>query len=110
MKTFLKILFAAIFLWMTTATIRTSMQISLWDAIPAFAASPWSMATLYDAYCGFITFYCWVFYKEHGWAARILWFIAIMVLGNIAMSVYVLIQLFRLKAAEPAEMMLWRRA
>jgi hypothetical protein len=110
MKTFLKILFSAIFLWMTTATIRTSMQVSLWDAMPAFAASPWSMATLYDAYCGFLTFYVWVFYKEPGWTARVLWFLAIMVLGNIAMSVYVLIQLFRLKADEPAEAMLWRRA
>ena len=110
MKTFLKIFFAAIFLWMTTATIRTSLQVSLWNAMPAFAASPWSMATLYDAYCGFLTFYVWIFYKERGWSARVLWFVAIMTLGNIAMSVYVLIQLFRLKTGEPAEAMLWRRA
>jgi Protein of unknown function (DUF1475) len=110
MKTFLKIFFAAIFLCMTTATIRTSLQVSLWDAMPAFAASPWSMATLYDAYCGFLTFYVWIFYKERGWSARVLWFVAIMALGNIAMSVYVLIQLFRLKTEEPAEAMLWRRA
>jgi hypothetical protein len=110
MKTFLKILFSAIFVWMTWATIRTSLKVSLWDAMPAFAASPWSMATLYDAYCGFITFYVWVFYKETAWASRILWFVLIMVLGNIAMSIYVLIQLFRLKAQEPAETMLWRRA
>src|SRR5205809_4987398 len=97
MKTFLKILFAAIFLWMTVATIRTSLTISLWDAMPAFAASPWSMATLYDAYFGFITFYVWVAYKEQSWAARVLWFVLIMSLGSIAMSVYVLTQLFRLK-------------
>ena len=108
MKTFLKVLFAAIFVWMTVATIRASLAVSLWDAIPAFAASPWAMATLYDAYCGFITFYLWVAYKERTWIARVVWFLLIMVLGNIATSIYVLIQLFRLKADEPAEAVLWR--
>jgi hypothetical protein len=95
---------------MRSATIRASLQVSLWDAMPAFAASPWSMAALYDAYCGFLTFYVWFFYKERSRTARVLWFVAIMTLGNFAMSVYVLIQLFRLKSEEPAEAMLWRWA
>jgi cyclopropane-fatty-acyl-phospholipid synthase len=30
------------------------------------------VATVYDAYCGFITYYVRVAYKERGWAARIL--------------------------------------
>ena len=110
MKTFLKVLFASIFVWMTVATIRTSLQVSLWEAMPAFARNPWSMATLYDAYCSFLTLYVWVAYKEQGWAARVIWFVLIMSLGNIAMSVYVLIQLFRLKPEQPAEALLWRRA
>jgi hypothetical protein len=38
-----------------------------------------------------------------------LWFVLIMGLGNIAMSLYVLIQLVRLRPEEPAEAMLWRR-
>jgi hypothetical protein len=110
MKLFLKILFSAIFLWMTFATIRTSMEVSLWAAMPAYAANPWAMATLYDAYCGFITFYVWVAYKEQRPLPCILWFLLIISLGNIAMSVYVLIQLFRLRPDEPAEKILWRRA
>ena len=110
MKTFLKILFAAIFVGMTAATIRTSLMISLWDAMPAFAASPWSMAALYDAYFGFITFYVWVAYKEQSWTARVVWFLLIICLGNIAMSAYVLIQLFRLNHDEPAAAVLWKRA
>ena len=59
MKLFLKLLFGFIFVFMVVMTVRTSLQISLWSAIPSFAASPWSMATLYDAYFGFITFFCW---------------------------------------------------
>ena len=109
-KLFLKILFSAIFVWMTVATIRTSLTVSLWDAMPAYAANPWAMATLYDAYCGFITFYCWVAYKEQRIAPCVIWFVLIMALGNIAMSVYVLIQLFRLRPEDPASKVLWRHA
>jgi len=109
-KLFLKILFGAIFLWMTVATIRTSLEVSLWAAMPDYARNPWAMATLYDAYCGFITFFVWVVYKERRIGPCILWFLLIMGLGNIAMSVYVLIQLFRLKPDEPAEKILWRQA
>jgi hypothetical protein len=38
-----------------------------------------------------------------------LWFVLIMCLGNIAMSLYVLIQLFRLRPEDKAESILWSR-
>jgi hypothetical protein len=109
MKLFLKILFGGIFVWMVVLTIRTGLSISVRDAWPSYAANPWAIATLYDAYFGFITFYAWVFYKERKMRARILWFLLTMSLGNIAMSLYVLIQLFRLKANQRAESILWRQ-
>jgi len=99
-KLFLKLLFGFIFVFMVVMTVRTSMQVSLWSAMPAFAASPWSMATLYDAYFGFITFFCWLAWREHSLGVKIVWFVLIMAGGNIAMSLYVLIQLFQLKAEE----------
>jgi hypothetical protein len=34
-------------------------------------------------------------YKEVSWLARIAWLVAILLLGNIAMAIYVLIQLIR---------------
>jgi hypothetical protein len=102
MKSALKLLFAAIFLWMTVLTVRTSMAVSLWSAWDSFASNPWAVATLYDAYFGFITFWVWVAYKESAWWSRLLWLVAILGLGNIAMSLYVLIQLFRLKPGQPA--------
>ena len=109
MKIFLKLLFAAIFIWMVFFTIKTSLEESLWAAMPAYAKNPWAMATLYDAYCGFITFFVWVAYKETAWLPRILWFVLIMALGNIAMSAYVLIELFRLHPEEGVECLLKRR-
>jgi len=108
MKTTLKILFAAIFLWMTVLTIRTSLAVSLWSAWSSFAANPWAVATLYDAYFGFVTFWVWVAYKENTLWSRFLWLVLILGLGNIATSLYVLIQLFRLKPEQSAEELLWR--
>jgi hypothetical protein len=99
-KLLLKVLFGFIFVFMVVLTIRTSLQISLWSAIPAFKASPWSMATLYDAYFGFITFFCWLAWRERSLGIKIVWFILIMGLGNIAMSFYVLLQLFGLRPDE----------
>ena len=110
MKVFLQILFGAIFIWMTAMTIRTSLAVSLWEAWPSYAANQWAVATLWDAYCGFLTFYIWVVYKERSIWTRILWFVLIMGLGNIAMSLYVSLQLMRLRAGDPLESILWRRA
>jgi hypothetical protein len=97
-KLFLKLLFGFIFVFMVVMTVRTSMQVSLWSALPSFAASPWSMATLYDAYFGFLTFFCWLAWREKSLGVKLVWFVAIMAGGNIAMSLYALIQLFKLKA------------
>ncbi len=108
MKTALKILFAAIFLWMTILTIRTSLAVSLWSAWDSYAANPWAVTTLYDAYFGFITFWVWVAYKENTLLSRLLWLVLILGLGNIAMSLYVLIQLVRLKPDQPVEALLRR--
>jgi hypothetical protein len=108
MKTALKLLFGAIFLWMTVLTIRTSLTVSLWSALDSFTANPWAVATLYDAYFGFITFWVWVAFKERTLWSRLLWLILILGLGNIAMSLYVLIQLFRLKPEQPVEALLLR--
>jgi hypothetical protein len=110
MKLFLKILFGGIFVFMVVMTIRTGLAVSLSAAWPSYAANPWAIATLYDAYFGFVTFYAWVFYKERRVGTRVLWFLLIMGLGNIAMSFYVLIQLFRLRPQDPAAAVLRRQA
>jgi hypothetical protein len=98
-KTALKILFSCIFATMLVYTSWASTQQAVWQwgGLTSGIDRYWTTATLLDAYCGFITFYVWVVYKEAGWLARIFWFVAIMAFGNIAMSSYVLLQLFRLR-------------
>lgn len=110
MKLFLKLLFAAILIYMVSMTTWVSMHKSIVASGNEFSwtASPWAVATLFDAYFGFVTFYIWVAYKERTWAAKAVWFLLIMGLGNIAMSIYVLIQLFKLRPEQPAFAMLQR--
>ena len=47
--------------------------------------------------------------RNAGSTARVGWFVAIMLLGNIAMAIYVLAQLARLRPGEPAANLLLRR-
>lgn len=91
----LLVLFGLILAGMLAITVRASRSYSILDVGPPLTQDAWFHATLADAYFGFITFYVWVAYKEAKWRAKLGWFMLIMVLGNIAMSVYMLIQLLR---------------
>lgn len=110
MKTALKLLFAAIFVVMVTVNVRAALAMDIRDSFPLFGANPWAVATLYDAYCGFLTFWVWVAYKERAPWSRGLWFLLVMGLGNVAMSAYMLKELFKLKPEEPVWNLLQRRA
>ena len=104
----LKALFLAILALMLFTTLAASLDRGLFTAGGALWPDPWFRATLADAYCGFLTFYAWVCYREHSWARRVLWFVAIMLLGNVAMALYMLVLLFRLPAGAGAEQLLLR--
>jgi len=110
-KSLLKLLFTGILLSLAVYTGWASTQQSVlqWTGLTHGADRYWTIATLMDAYFGFLTFYVWVFYKEPGWVARVGWFVAIMLLGNMAMSAYVLLQLMRLKPGERAAAILTAR-
>ncbi len=91
----LKLLFGAILAAMLYVTISASFDRGVFEGAAALWPDPWFRATLADAYFGFLTVFVWIAYKEPGWARRALWFVLLMGLGNIAIAVYVLIQLFR---------------
>ena len=109
MKTTLKLLSAAICCFMLAVTIRTSLTESLWAAWPAYSASPWAMATFWDAYSGFTLFWVWIAFRERSWPVRILWLLLVYALGNIATAAYLFIALHQLKPDQPASDVLHRR-
>lgn len=104
----LRLLFSAILISMIVCTSWASMQqpIMHWRGASVGQDRYWTIATLFDAYFGFLTFYVWVLFKEPRWLPRLLWFVAIMLLGNMAMASYVLLQLSCLRADQtPSEML-----
>ena len=68
----------------------------------------WFQVTLLDAYIGFGIFYAWVVHRERSAPARILWFILIMSLGNIATIAFVLLQYAQLPRGAPLSQVLHR--
>ena len=108
MITLLRFVFAIILLAMLAVTSWASNLVALWKTPAEVIGHPWFIATLFDTYFAFLTFWFWVAYKERTWLARVAWLIAILLLGNIAMATYMLIQLFRLPTDAKLEQLLIR--
>ncbi len=92
----LKLLFAFVLLGMLAVTTIATLDRGVFEAAADLWDDPWFRATLADAYFGFLAVYVWIAYREGSWGRRVLWFVLLMGLGNIAIAIYVLIQLFRL--------------
>ncbi len=106
----LKGIFFLVLLSMLAVTIAASLDRPVFEAGADLWSDPWFRATLADAYFGFLAVYLWIAYKENSWPKRVLWFVLLMALGNIAIAVYLLIQLFRLPANASMEDLLLRSA
>jgi hypothetical protein len=91
---FLRGLFLIIIASMLWVTGWASLRCPLFGIPHDVVTHPWFIATLFDAYWGFITFFVWVCFKQTSGLARVVWFVAIILLGNIAMSAYWLNELF----------------
>lgn len=60
-------------------------------------AEPWGLATMFDAYFGFLAFWLYVAWRERTGAARLAWLVALLLLGNFAIAAYALLCLFAAK-------------
>jgi hypothetical protein len=106
----LRALFLVVLASMIWVTTWAGIQCPLFAVPPSVLGHPWFIATMFDAYWGFTTFYVWVCYKQQSWSARIAWFLAIMALGNIAMSSYWLAELWSVPSdAKLSEVLVARR-
>jgi uncharacterized membrane protein len=97
MKWLLMTLCVSVIVCMTWITVVASLDRSVLQAGRGLWSDLWFRATLLDAYFGFLTFFVWVAYKEQSPIARASWFVSIMLLGNFAISGYVLWQLSKIK-------------
>lgn len=97
MLNLLRALFVVIIVSMLAVTGWASTQCAIFAIPRAVFTHPWFIATLFDAYWAFLTFFVWVAWKERAAAARLLWFVAIILWGNLAMAPYFLVELFRIQ-------------
>ena len=109
MIVFLRIAFTIVLVAMLCVTSWASNFVALWKMPRAVATHPWFIATLFDTYFAFLTFWAWVAYKETSNVARVVWLLAILLLGNIAMAIYMLSELFRVPADARLDAVLLRR-
>ena len=98
MLLFLKILFAAMTLYMGYVAVTTSLESNLFEVWSDLAQIPWMVATLKDFYLNILIFTIWMFYKERRILIRLLWLLGFVCLGSIATSFYVLLQLMKLES------------
>jgi len=93
-RLFLILLFVASVLSLLSLTTVASLERNVLDN-GHLMADRWFLATLLDAYLGFIALYLWIAYKLESNLARVAWGIGVMLLGNLAIGAFVLWQLFR---------------
>jgi predicted permease len=107
---FLRAFFILVIASMLAVTSWASWHCPLFAVPRDVATHPWFLATLLDAYWGFLTFFVWVAYKQTSWLARASWLVAILLLGNIAMASYCLNELLRTPNDRPlADVLTMRR-
>ena len=103
----LRLIFSLILITMLVVTGWATMHENILHIPSIVTGDPWFIATMFDAYFGFTTFFIWVCYKEKSMPVRFLWFFLIMLLGNTAMASYVLLKMRKLKSdAKISELLL----
>ena len=97
MRRGLSIYSASVLFLMLGVTTWASLHEGVLAATARMIHDPWSVATFFDAYFGFLWFWLWIAATERcGWT-RWLWLPAILLLGNLAMASYALLRLARMK-------------
>jgi hypothetical protein len=100
-RNFLIALFSILFIYIVYTVVSTSLESNLFEEWDFLASIPWMTATLIDFYINTVVIFAWMAFRENKWSVRILWLVGFVLLGSIATTLYVLIQLFSLKKDEP---------
>jgi hypothetical protein len=78
-----------------TVTTIASLEKNVMIGFSEVGSEPWGLATLMDAYFGFILVGLWIWWREQHWVKGLLWMLGIFTLGNFAMAGYIIIQMYR---------------
>lgn len=101
MRNLLIAVFSVLFIYIDYTVVSTSLESNLFKEWDFLSSIPWMKATLVDFYINTVVIFAWMSFRENKWSARILWLLLFILLGSMATTLYVLIQLFSLKKDEP---------
>ena len=93
MKQLLIVICSTILALLIWASVAGFQQQHIFDAALQLWPDLWFRATLIDLYCGLLLFYLWIAWRERTAAARVVWLILLITLGNMATAAYLLLQL-----------------
>ena len=102
-RTLLTILFGGMSAYMAYLVYSTAQQSNL---MTLKIEEPWFKTTLIDFYLNTVVLCAWVIYKERTWISRALWIIGFLCTGAVAVCLYVVVQISRVKPEEPFEYVL----
>lgn len=91
------------------AAITGKEGINVLDGFVTVCSEPWGLATMFDAYFGFLAFGLYVVWRERTSLARMLWFVALMILGNFAIAGYALLCLWKAPAGASLDVTFFTR-
>jgi hypothetical protein len=100
---------ALVFVAMVAITAWASMESNVAVGFARVAADRWGLATLFDAYFGFVWFWLWILWKEPRWSSRLLWLLLLFALGNLAIAAFVATQAWKWNEADGFGALLSRR-
>lgn len=104
----MKLFFVFMLVVMLTVTSWASLEAPVTQGIDYLLANRWGIATLCDTYFAFFTVYLWMAYKEPSTLKRIVWLIAVVLGGTIAVAIFFLHELY-VTRGQPIEAFLLRR-
>ncbi len=91
------------------AAITGKAGLNVVDGYITVCSEPWGLATMFDAYFGFLAFWLYVAWRERSGLSRVLWLVALMALGNFAIAAYALACLFKASADASLETIFFTR-
>ena len=108
MIAFLRVLSAAVCMFITYVVTVTSLKSNLFEVGGELLDIPWMVATLWDFYANTLFLCLWMYYKEPTWPRRLGWTLLFCGLGSIAVSLYVFLKLCALKSGDPLDRLFLR--
>ena len=71
--------------------VKNQEGINVIKGFETVCSEPWGLATMFDAYFGFLAFWLYTVWRERTVAARLGWLVALLLLGNFAIAAYALL-------------------